>query len=210
MPRAKRKVHPPIAVGEKIGTFTVIRGPLLSASGAKPMWIIQHTCGMTFHATKNSLRTKPRTYCPTCMVPSWTGSKRTAAAKAKIAAALTTHGMAGTPEYETWTAIQQRCHNPNNSKYSRYGKRGIVVSDRWRGSFDAFYEDMGNRPEGMTLERVDNDGPYSAENCVWAPWKTQACNKSNTVFVDMPEGRLPLQEIADRAGENAKAVFNRV
>ncbi len=82
--------------------------------------------------------------------------------------------------YKSWQHMVQRCTNPKNERYHRYGGRGITVCDSWRGAdgFKNFFEDMGRRPEGKTLDRENNDGNYCAENCRWADTKTQNDNKS--------------------------------
>ena len=91
----------------------------------------------------------------------------------RIAAVSKTHGMSNkTRTYKTWKEMRQRCNNPNNDKWKWYGGRGIRICSRW-DIFEAFLQDMGERPEGMTLDRVDNDGDYEMSNCVWASHKDQ-------------------------------------
>lgn len=88
------------------------------------------------------------------------------------------HNMCYSVEYSAWRHMLQRCYNPNTKHYNRYGGRGIEVCHRWRESFENFYKDMGPRPVGLSIDRIDNDGNYEPGNCRWATSKQQMNNRS--------------------------------
>lgn len=96
--------------------------------------------------------------------------------------ACLTHGKTKTPTYQSWSHMVQRCTNPRNKNYTRYGGRGIAVCERWL-KFANFLHDMGEAPNGLTLDRIDNDGPYSPDNCRWATRAEQSRNSTTPVLL---------------------------
>jgi len=96
-----------------------------------------------------------------------------------VGAARGTHGRCKDPVYKVWASMIARCNDPECHTYERYGARGIAVCERWSGpgGFINFIADVGERPDGLTLERIDNDGDYCPSNVVWASVLTQSRNK---------------------------------
>ncbi len=124
------------------------------------------------------------------------------------------HGMSGTPEYITHKSILARCSrsNCNNNHF----ERGITVCDRWkygdgdRDGFECFYEDMGNRPEGMSIDRRDNDGNYEPDNCRWATKKQQARNTSKTKYVEFQGKLTSVRDALDITGTKPGTYYARI
>lgn len=121
------------------------------------------------------------------------------------------HGLKKTPEYNSWVAMKGRCYNNNDSHYHRYGGRGIKVCDRWLNSFINFLDDMGNKPTTKhSLDRIDNDGDYSPDNCRWVTNIEQGNNKSDTVFVEYNGIKKTIRQWSDFTGISYKTLRQRL
>lgn len=110
--------------------------------------------------------------------------------------------------YECWTNMKTRCENPSYERFDRYGGRGIKVCERWQ-SFANFLADMGERPDGLTIERRDNDGDYELSNCYWATRKAQARNRVSNVVATVDGVTLHAQDWAARLGVSRNAFYTR-
>lgn len=93
---------------------------------------------------------------------------------------ITSHGQCGTPAYRSWTSMKQRCLNAQSTAYPKYGAKWITVCTRWLECFENFYADMGDRPKGKTLDRIDNNWNYEPWNCKWSTNKEQSNNTRAT------------------------------
>ena len=158
-PRKRRKDIQDLS-GQQFGRLTVL-GLAQRHDGKNAYWLCRCSCGnpLIKEVQGGTLR-NGRTLSCGCL-------QRETARK---------HGMEGTRIYGVWADMKQRCQNPKHAAFADYGGRGISVCERWQ-SFENFFADMSEAPEGLTLDRIDNDGNYEPGNCRWADWSTQNLNK---------------------------------
>lgn len=121
-----------------------------------------------------------------------------------------THKMTGNPTYITWRRMKQRAVNFTDPNSPRYKKDGIGVCDRWANSFEDFYEDMGERPKGMTLDRIDFTKGYFKENCRWATNKEQARNRSSNKIIKWNGQEKCIAQWAEDLGMCRKVLEYRI
>ena len=120
------------------------------------------------------------------------------------------HRSCNSPEYESWCAMKTRCLNSNCPEYVHYGERGITICDEWLISFKVFYADMGTRPAGTTLERIDNNGNYCPENCRWATVTEQARNRRSSLYLTYKGESCCLEEWSIRSGIGQSTLSQRL
>ena len=119
------------------------------------------------------------------------------------------HGMHKTRTYSSWSSMKSRCSNKKDPSYSRYGGAGISYCTAWE-DFNNFYSDMGERPEGQTLERINNELGYTKENCRWATYKEQARNRSDNRLVTLFGETLCFLDWCNKLGMPRTAVSKRI
>lgn len=121
----------------------------------------------------------------------------------------TRHGMYHAPGYRTWQNMLQRCNNPKNSEYKNYLGRGIKVCSEWH-DFAKFFADMGPLPQGMSLDRIDNNGDYCKVNCRWATTKEQSRNKRSNRILELNGEKLHAVDWAKKLGIDYSTLHKRL
>jgi hypothetical protein len=123
---------------------------------------------------------------------------------------VTTHSGSKSPTYRNWAAMIERCCSPSAGNFAEYGGRGISVCDRWRESFEAFASDMGERPDNMSIDRIDNDGNYDPGNCRWATAIEQQRNKRDNHILEHDGRRLTIVEWSEITGLAYSTIQSRL
>lgn len=119
------------------------------------------------------------------------------------------HSKSRSKIYGVWNAMKTRCENPESVAYKNYGGRGITVCAAWQ-KFSGFYQDMGEPPAGMSLDRINNDLGYSRENCRWADRKTQARNQRGKRLITASGRTATIGEWAELTGLSVGTIWNRL
>lgn len=198
----------PKLIGKKFGRLSVIsqaNRPLNCTSTQYRWWLCVCECGSGLHrVVREDTLIKGRTRSCGCI-----SKENLRAIQPQSAKNRTVHGQADSPTYNVWLTMRRRCNDPKVPAYPNYGGRGITVCERWE-SFVNFYADMGERPEGMTIERVDNNKGYSPDNCVWATPQQQNLNKRTTVYVLYQGEERKLAELARESPVSRETFYLRV
>jgi hypothetical protein len=162
--------HTPDLRGRQFGRLTVLRRkPRIPGGTTHAEWVCRCRCGAEIVTTSSALRSGNTQSCG-CLRREAVIARNTRNGSSRAGA---------TPTYYSWANMIQRCTNPNHPRFADWGGRGITVEPRWL-DYANFLADMGERPAGVTLNRKDNNGPYSHGNCEWAGPAAQAANSRNT------------------------------
>ena len=125
-------------------------------------------------------------------------------------AGIRKHGLATTKPYKVWKSMKARCLNKNHFAYDRYGGRGITICDSWVSDYMNFKNDMGEKPEGYVLDRIDNDGGYNKENCRWIDRKTSQRNRRCTKKIMYNGKEITAAEFAEMHGLHKRRIADRL
>ena len=182
--------------GEIFGRLTVIAPVGRYAKNRSIIWRCNCSCGNTKDIMAQSI-TRGATLSCGCL-----NSER-------VSQRATKHGEIKHSLYKTWVSMRSRCNNKNNDAYKNYGARGISICGRW-DDFMAFVEDMGDKPDGFTLDRIDNTDNYYPENCKWSSREEQNNNKRTNVILELDGKSLTVAEWSRKLNVKTTTLRKRI
>lgn len=156
-----------VGKGSVVGRLTVVEIVGKSSNGSF-IWLCSCECGNTKEVISSSLNSGLVQSCG-CLYDEIKGKQKL------------THGRSNSREYHSWSAMKQRCYCPEHDYYENYGGKGIKVCEQWLNSFETFYSDMGECPEGYSLDRIEVSGNYCKENCRWTDNSMQGYNTNKKI-----------------------------
>ncbi len=189
--------------GQTFGRLTAIKR-CEKISGEPRLWLFRCECGEEVKCIPWQVRTGNTSSC---------GCIRRELLIIRNKESLSTHRMTGTTEHTIWSKMIQRCRNPNNKSFPRYGGRGISVCYEWNDpitGFQAFYDDMGARPKGAQIDRIDNDGHYEPSNCRWVTPKQNTRNRSSSKMITFNGQTKCIAQWAEDLGIERKSLEHRL
>lgn len=192
--------------GNKFGRLTALK--VDHSDGHSNFWLCKCECGNLIVVRLQHLRQGMTKSCG-CLQREIC---KTRGEKSKIGERTRTHGLSNHPLHNVWNGMKTRCYNRNHKYFHRYGGRGISVCDAWRDNFLDFYNwcvDHGYK-NGMTVDRIDNDGDYKPSNCRLVDYVEQANNRSNTIYVIHNGKSYTISDICKLTGLKRRTVYERI
>lgn len=182
-------------VGQRFGRL-LVQSKAAATPGRDSRWTCRCDCGQSSVVRGTYLRTGKTRSCG-CLV------------RVRARENAKRHGQSRTPTHLSWMGAIQRCTDPNHARYADYGGRGIKVCERWQ-VFENFLADMGERPAGTSIDRINNDGDYEPDNCRWATKTQQArnCRTNHTLTIDGQTRSVA--EWVELRGLNYRTVMSRL
>jgi hypothetical protein len=189
--------------GERFGSL--VASEYVGRQNHVATWLCVCDCSEQREVRLDRLKSGEIFACKDCMIS--TRSER-------VSVAHSTHGHwrggKATKTYDAWKSMRKRCYDKKYKNYQHYGGRGITVCDRWLNSFENFLEDMGEPPDGLSLDRIDPNGNYRPDNCRWASPREQARNRRTTKFIEFGGKSQLLCDWASEVGITPEALSIRI
>lgn len=190
--------------GQRFGRLTVTRREGSDPISQQKRWLCACDCGTTVFRTGNVLKRKGISNCGCLTSDLKSGNSYSR-----------THGHSGSSgkasrEYVTWCSMIQRCTNQKHASFKNYGGRGVSVYASWIASFDQFLADMGPRPNGHSIDRINHDGDYEPTNCRWASKEDQQNNRRDNRTITVEGKQMTASQFARLTGIPSRTILNRL